>query len=252
MRVVHSRALLLRTVPYGETDLILTLLTETEGRVGARLRGGRKSSKRAAGGVEPFHTLDVILEDRGTELMTLKESRLVTVRANLAGSLPSMEAAGSALRWARHLLPPRHREPLAWATIIELLDAMDREDASPLLPSAVLAVAGFHLLSSVGYALDLERCVVCARPCRSGAPAFVDAGRGGLICRSCGGRGRLLGGATRELAVRAQRREDSPGPGGVSLDWLTPPSWLSASQTNDLLAVLSDAMAAHTGLDPSR
>jgi DNA repair protein RecO (recombination protein O) len=178
----------------------------------------------------------VSLEDRGGELLTLSECRVVTVRAGLVASLEAMDAAGTALRWARHLLPTRHAEPRAWSTL-------DRTTADP---RGVLALAGLHLLASVGYALELERCIVCGRPCPEGAPAFVDASRGGLVCRSCGGGGRLLDARVRALGARAQRADDDAG------DWLSPPEWLTATETNDLLSVLADAMAAHTGLDPSK
>ena len=247
MKAIRSHALLLRTVAYGESDLIVTLLTETDGKLGARLRGGRKSSKRAAGGIEPFHTIEASLEDRGGELLTLKECRLVTVRAGLVGSLEAMEAAGTALRWARHLLPVRHKEPRAWSTLVRLLDELDRGGA---VSRGLLALAGLHLLASVGYALELERCVVCGRPCPEGALAFVDATRGGLVCRSCGGGGRVLDARLRALGARAQRAGDDDAQ--AESDWLVPPPSLTAAQTDDLLAVLADAMAAHTGLDPSR
>lgn len=215
-------------------------MTEQIGKVGARLRAGRKSSRRASGGIEPFHTLEVSLDDRGGDLLSLKEVRLVTIRAGLAASLEAMDAAGSSLRWARHLLPPRHTEPLAWSALVQLLDALDQR-SSP--PNAVLALGGLRLLSSVGYALELERCIVCGRVCPEGAPAFVDAARGGIVCRGCGGRGRLLDPRTRAVAARAQRAE----PDGDN--WLALAANLSKEQTDDLLAILSDAMAAHADLE---
>ena len=215
-------------------------MTESVGKVGARLRAGRKSSRRASGGIEPFHGLEVVLEDHGGDLMTLKEVRLVTVRGAIAASLDAMEAGGAALRWARHLLPPRHAEPAAWAVLVRLLDTLDREVSRP---RAVLALGGLALLASVGYALELERCIVCGRPCPDGAPAHVDATRGGLVCRRCGGGGRLLDARTRGLAARAQR---SPEEGE---DWLAPLEALPPEPTETLLAILGDAMAAHAGLE---
>ncbi len=254
---------------HGETDLILTVLTEGEGKLGARLRGGRRSSHRAAGGIEPFHTLELSLEDRGGELLTLKETRIVKVRARLVADLEAMDAAGTALRWARHLLPVRHADARSWTTLVELLDALDApeslapRDASARAPGdpagarsrGLLAMAGFRLLSSVGYALELARCVVCGRECPEGVPAFVQAGRGGVVCRSCGGAGRLLDGRARALADRAQRGDDDVAvadAASAARGWLRLPDWLTRAQADDLLAVLSDAMAAHTGLDPSR
>jgi DNA repair protein RecO (recombination protein O) len=228
---------------------VVTLLTEREGKVGASFRHGRKSSRRAAGGVEPFHTLDVLLEDRGRELLALKESRLVTVREGVVRSLEAMDAAGAVLRWARHLLPARHADPAAWTTLVGLLDALDRQKAGP---RSLQALAGLRLLASVGYALELGRCVVCGRPCPDGAPAFVDAGRGGLVCQRCGGARRRLEGRTRELAARAQRGEDDPRAGEEGLERLTVPGWLTPSEAGDLLGLVSEAMAAHADLDPAR
>ena len=228
---------------------MVTLLTEREGKVGASFRYGRKSTRRAAGGVEPFHTLDVLLEDRGRDLLTLKESRLATVRAGVVRSLEAMDAAGAVLRWARHLLPVRHANPAAWATLVGLLDALDDEKA---WPRGLQALAGLRLLSSVGYALELSRCVVCGRPCPDRASAFVDPGRGGLVCKSCGGARRRLEGRTRELAARAQRGEDDSSAGDGRKDRLTLPDWLTPSEAGDLLGMVSEAMAAHAGLDPAR
>jgi DNA repair protein RecO (recombination protein O) len=241
VKVVESHALLVRAVPYGETDLIVTLLTEAAGKVGARLRGGRRSSKRAAGGVEPFHTLGVALEDRGGELMTLKSTGIVTIREALVGSLEAMEAAGTALRWARHLFPTRQAEPRGWQTVVDLLDALEAEGGRPGRVKRILAVAGLELLASVGYALELERCVVCGRPCPPGAPAYVQPVRGGIVCRACGGGGRLLDARTRELAAEAQRGEG-----------LAAVARVEAADAESLLGLVSDAMAAHAGLDPSK
>lgn len=191
----------------------------------------------------------MLLEDRGRDSLSLKESHLLTVRAGVARSLEAMESAGAVLRWARHLLPVRHAEPAAWATLVGLLDALDQERASP---RALQALAGLRLLASVGYALELARCVVCGRPCPDGAPAFVDAARGGLVCRGCGGARRRLEGRTRELAARAQRGEDDSSPGEDGHAPLTVPDWLTPPQASDLLGLVTEAMAAHAGLDPAK
>jgi len=180
--------------------------------------------------------------------------RLVTIRAGLVADLDSMDAAGAALRWARHLLPPRHPEPAAWTVLLRLLDALDdgtcpappergpqQKHGQP--PRGALALAGLRLLASVGYALELERCIVCGRPCPAAAPSYIDPVRGGIVCRDCGGGGRILEGRTRGLAARAQRAPDD------GEDWLLPLAALTATETETLLSILGDAMAAHAGLE---
>ena len=174
--------------------------------------------------------------------MTLKETRISTVRTHLVGRLSAMEVAGAALRWARHLFPARQPEPAGWRTLIELLDGLDV--AADVRPLPLLALAGLSMLAGVGYALELDRCIVCGKACPALSAAYVDARRGGVVCRSCGGGSHhLLDGRTRALAADAQRADGSVA---------DVPAWLDDTRAKQLAAIVSDAMAAHANLDPSK
>ena len=106
-----SAALLVRSVAYGEADIIATFFTETDGKVSAVVRGARRSTKRFGGALEPIHELVVTVDDKGRELCTLKEARIGRAREGIVKSLDTMDAAGRALRWVRHLCPARIPEP---------------------------------------------------------------------------------------------------------------------------------------------
>jgi DNA repair protein RecO (recombination protein O) len=228
---IESEALVVRTVEVGEADVIATLVTEQVGKVSAIVRGARKGSRRVGGALEPVHTIAVLLEDRGVELTTLKESRIVRTRAGVVSRLESLDAAGVALRWVRHLFPPRTPEPEGWRVLVGLLDELDRPDSEP---RRELARAGLALLSAVGYAIDLERCVVCGRPCPEAKAACVDPARGGLVCRACGGATAVLLPDTR-AAARALASGASQG--------------VTASQAESLLQIVDRGMAAHAGFE---
>lgn len=231
MNRIESEALVVRTVEVGEADVIATLVTEQAGKVSAIVRGARKGSRRVGGALEPVHTIAVLLEDRGAELTTLKESRIVRTRAGVVGRLEALDAAGVALRWVRHLFPPRHPEPEGWRVLVELLDVLDRSGSDP---RRELARAGLALLAAVGYALDLERCVVCGRPCPDTKAACVDPARGGLVCRSCGGAAAVLLPDTRAAA-----RALASGEGGD----------VTSQQAESLLQIVDRGMAAHAGFE---
>lgn len=230
MTRLQTEALVVRTVEYGESDLIVTLLTEAVGKLGALVRGGRKSARRVGGALEPFHTLEATLEDKGGDLAAMREARLVRMRHGIVASLDAMDAAGTALRWARHLFPVRTREPEGYAVIVELLDRLD-EGVSP---RAELAGAGLRLLAAVGYALDFERCVSCGKPCPAGRPSGVDGARGGLMCRACGGGRRTFDAELRAVGQALQRGERPD---------------VSATQAEAMLTLVDDAMAAHAGFE---
>lgn len=237
IRRIDSAALLVRSVPYGEADVIATFFTREAGKLAAIVRGARRSSKRFGGALEPLHELWVTLEDKGRELCVLKEARIQRPRTGIASSLPAMEAAGQALRWVRHLCPARTPEPAAWTSLEDLLAALDAEGArSAEEARRHLAIFGLRLLTDTGYALELDRCIRCGRSCPEGRSAFLDAAGGGIVCTSCGGARRTLGGEPRALAARAQRGE------AVPLSWET---------AGEIIDIVEEAMAAHAGFDPS-
>jgi len=233
MSVVASPALLVRSVPYGETDLIATVFTEDQGKVSTMIRGARRSTKRFGGALEPIHELYITYEDKGRELCVLKEARIGRARLTILGDLEAMETAGHALRWVRHLCPARTPEPAAWRSLGALLDVLERGEKAF---AKELAFFGLRLLADMGYALELSRCVRCGRACPEGRPAFIDSVGGGLVCTSCGGARRTLNGEVRKQAARVLRGEDVT---------------LNRDQANEIIAVVEEAMAAHADFDPA-
>jgi len=225
-------ALLLRRVEYGETDLVLTLLTDSIGRVSALARGARKSVKRFGGVLEPMHTLRISYDDRsGAELIALREAKLERARPFLVTSLERMQAAGQALNWVRKAAPPRTPEPEVWAAMSELLDHLgDPNDAAQ--PRTRLAESGLRLLAAFGWGIDFERCVSCGKLAANGQTAAVDATRGGLVCRNCGGARRRMSGAERAALSAAA--------GGGALDDAHAPL---------ALELVEQALKAHGGID---
>jgi DNA repair protein RecO (recombination protein O) len=245
LKRIESAALLVRSVAYGEADLIATFFTETDGKLSAVVRGARRSTKRFGGALEPIHELVVTLEDKGKELCTLKEARIGRAREGIVKGLDTMEAAGRALRWVRHLCPARTPEPSAWSSLRSLLDVLDAcgwesvASAPPSVSPVVLqhlAVFGLGLLADVGYAIDLEHCVKCGKPCPGGRPAFLDAAGGGLVCMACGGARRTIGPDLRALALRAQARH--------------PDLAMTHAEAAELVTIVEEAMSVHADFDP--
>jgi DNA repair protein RecO (recombination protein O) len=232
--LLESDALVVRTVELGETDVVATFVTEKFGKVGAVVRGARKGSRRIGGALEPVHTVNVLFEDKGKELATLKESRIVRLRDRVVGDLGCLDAAGIALRWARHLFPPRTPEPDGWRVLIDLLDRLDAEERPGAFPRAELARAGLAMLTAVGWGLELGRCVVCGRACPEDRAAFVDPTKGGLVCMRCGGARSVLGAPERLAALAlAAGQVDNVDDG------------LAAAVLN----LVDQAMAAHAGFE---
>jgi DNA repair protein RecO (recombination protein O) len=230
-----TRALLLKRVEYGEADLVLTLFTERFGRISALARAARKSSRRFSGALEPMHTLELALEERPkSELFALREAKIATPRIGLTASLTRLEAAGRALSWVRRAAPPRTPEPELWLVIEELLDRLTSPEAS-LEPKKLLAAAGLRVLVTLGWGLDLERCVRCGKDCPPDQVALLDPTHGGLVCRACGGARTRLDGPTRQRFARAAESGD--------------PGSLAADDAELALGLVEAVLKAHAGFE---
>ncbi len=224
----------MRRVDYGDSDLVVTLFTESFGKASALARGARKSQRRFGGALEPMHTLHVRLDERPTsELFVLGEARIEVARLRLLTSLERMEAAGRALGWVRRASPPRTAEPEVWRAIDSLLTRLDTRDDA-VSPRRELAQAGLSLLSAFGWGLDLARCVSCGKLCPEAQAAQIDVARGGLVCRGCGGARLQVPGPTRRRMVRAARGE---------------PDALAATDLDVALDLVERAFRAHLGFD---
>lgn len=196
-------ALLLAKVDYRDSDCVVTLFTEQLGKVSALARGARRSTKRFGGTLEPMHTLSVHLDTRTSgDLMILREASLSVPRTKLVARLEALETAGRALAWVRASTPQHHPEARVYHNITALLDTLNAEPPDRELRS-FLAEFGLSLLSELGFGIDFENCVRCGRECAPGRAAYVDARKGGLVCRACGGASTRLEGPMRERLTRA-------------------------------------------------
>lgn len=208
---------------YGESDVIVTLLTQELGKVSAIARNLRRSKPKPGVVLEPIHTLWVSLDESpGVEMMVLREARLERVRHRLTRRLDALDAAGQGLRWVRALAPPRAAEPQIWAEIEAFLDQLNEEQIGAGV-RGMLAGLGLRLLRGVGYGFEWESCARCGKPCPQEAPARFDARQGGLICTACGGGPLLLRPELRQAILRAEEGDPGALPSieaEAVLDWI--------------------------------
>ena len=235
-RQLTSSALLLRKTNYGESDLVLQVLTEDVGRLGVIARAARASKRRFAGGIEAFHGLRLQLDPpQSGELYRLREAHIDVPRLSLVANLVAMDIAGRALSWVRNTTVPRTPEPKVFAACSRILDALDARPPQTVSEGeARLAEFGLTLLSALGWALELLRCVRCDRLCPEHAPATLDPKHGGLVCRRCGGGKHLIGHELRSRMLAAQSGDHTE---------------LLASDATQTLDIVEATLLAHPGVE---
>ena len=113
-------------------------------------------------------------------------------------SLDAIGAGGAALAVIRERVPDHEPEPAVFEAAVAFLAALN--DGAP--PEECLLSLQIRVLTTLGFAPTLDRCVDCGKMPGAGRAASFDAVRGGIVCRACGG-GRLVlsAGALRRWAT---------------------------------------------------
>ncbi|HTJ84845.1 MAG TPA: DNA repair protein RecO [Polyangiaceae bacterium] len=230
-----TEALVVRRVQVGEADLLVTALTRAHGQVSISARGARRATSRL-GPLEPMHTLELGLAlVPGVEIARLTESKIVTPRLGLLDDPVRLDLAARVLAWGRDLVPPLSPEPRAFDIVEATLDALGAPAESAF--DAILVGAGLQLLVALGFGLELGACVGCGTPCPRRASAYVDAGRGGLVCRACGG--------AREILPTATRMKLASASAGIRVE-------LDVAEAAVGIRVVEEAISAQRGARPRR
>jgi DNA repair protein RecO (recombination protein O) len=200
----------LRSVDFGEADRILTLLTERHGRLAVIARGARRSQRRFAGALEPFAILEATIALGSGDVSRLSEARVVRAFPRLLGSLAAMREAGRALELVRRVAPQREGEPRLLAVVEQLFEELDQGPAEERESGGAHLRAALRALAVVGLSPRLDACVGCGRAPEPHQAALFDPGRGGIVCRACGGGPLRLSARARRWMLAATTGE--PGP----------------------------------------
>jgi DNA repair protein RecO (recombination protein O) len=177
MALKESEAIVLRTYPLRESDLLVTLFTRLEGKVKGVARAAKKSKRRFGGALEPLTYVRAFYDDRERQELARLDSCEV-IESPMAGEVTYARAT-------------------ALAHVAELLDQLmpdhEASDAVFRLSLAVIAelrgsalwmpVTYFELWMTrlIGFLPELSECIVCGRSL-DGSRAFWHALADGLTC----------------------------------------------------------------------
>src|SRR6202162_4832998 len=177
MALKESEAIVLRTYPLREADLLVTLFTRLEGKVRGVARSAMKSRRRFGGALEPLTYVRVYYEDRERqELARLDSCEVLESPLEFEVSYARAVALGHVAEVLDEFLPDRDANDDAFRLALAVLEALRGSD--PWMPSTYFELWMTRLM---GYLPELSECIVCGRTL-NGSRAFFHALADGLMC----------------------------------------------------------------------
>lgn len=237
--IVSSDALVLRTMKYGNTSRIVTLLTRDFGKVSVIAKGARGARAKFGAALEPLNICHVVFYKKDTrDLHTLSQADLVTAADGLTCDAERILLGFAVLEYVAASVHGDEECERVYDIAVRALDEIaaagaagstqagadqagatrsdtDARAATPW-PTGEAALAAFlaELAAVLGFEILADACIVCGMPLDdvlfTGRLAF-DSEHGGIACARCAAlsRGRMHDAdvlrAVRD-AVRGRRR----------------------------------------------
>jgi DNA repair protein RecO (recombination protein O) len=177
MALMESEAIVLRTYPLREADLLVTLFTRAEGKVRGVARSAKKSKRRFGGALEPMTYVRAFYDVRERqELARLDACEVLQSPMTTEVSYARAVALAHVAELLDEMLPDREANDAIFRLTLSVLQVLRGSDI--WMP---VTYFDLWLTRLVGFLPELTECVVCGRDL-NGSRAYFHALGDGLMC----------------------------------------------------------------------
>lgn len=183
MQPITTPALILRRIPYGEADQIVTFFGRAEGRFSGLAKSAKRSQRRFGGALEPGSIVELRYVHRpGAALVRLDDAKVITPTLGLLRSLSRIAATTTAVELALAFLKEGDANIAKFDVLTTYLLRIAQQE--PTVEDEVRFV--FRWFSLCGYAPVVDHCVTCQEVVTHAAGWSFSPLLSGVLCPSCG------------------------------------------------------------------
>ena len=192
----QSRSIILKNRDLRESDQLLTIFSEKEGKITAVAKGVKKAKSSLRGCVQPFcHSLLFFNRGRG-DMDLITQGKIIEFFGNSREDINRTLYSMYIMELIDKSLLERSPLPRLYATLVSVLELINEQGLNLMLVRYFESM----LLVNLGYKPVMNQCVLCGSLELSDFQFSLS--EGGLLCSSCGRSGDsviLLGGESAAL-----------------------------------------------------
>lgn len=182
MALVKTEAVILSTVPQGESSKIVRLFTAKFGRVSLIAKGSRAWKNRFGGMLESLNRVTVGYNHKeNRDLHILSQCDLVNAYGEIKSDLDRLASGLSVLETIQYNYPGEGEDREMYDLVTVALESIASAERHIL---NVFWKFQLEFLRYAGFGLDFSRCRDCGSEFEKGSVWFT-RNRGGFICGSC-------------------------------------------------------------------
>ncbi len=174
----RTEGIVLRTIPFGEADLIVTYLTSDYGIVRAFAKSPRKIKSRFGSSLEPFTRANIAFWGKeDAALPRLTQADIIHPFDTVRNGLKCFLKVSEMIELMLHFVPERERNKKIYSLFLDSLHAAEADCDAGLLP----LYYKLRLLEIAGYLPRLSGCGRCG-----GEGEVFYLSHGTVLCEACG------------------------------------------------------------------
>ena len=198
---LKTKAIVVRAVPYHETDMIVTLVSAEYGKLTATARGCLKPKAKLRYAAEPMNFGDYLLSGKNGRYIIADCSQIESF-SSVTADIDKYYAASLTLEVLSKLTPDEPQPGLLIAALAALGDlAYEDKDTDEIVTDFLLFALNYN-----GNDLDFKRCNVCK--CDIVGDAFFDVADG-IVCEHCKNFGATVVDAVSRAYIAGENRDIS-------------------------------------------
>jgi DNA repair protein RecO (recombination protein O) len=177
MALYKEQGIVLRTMPLGESDRIVTIFGQSVGKIRAVAKGIRKTKSRFGARLDPFTHVDLLLY-QGRELDIVTQADIITSFRTIRTDYARFAAGEMLLEATDRVAQERERNPQLFLLLLNGLRRLVDPVSDPSLVADSFLI---RLTSLAGFRPALAGCAECGQ---AHASRF-SIQQGGMVCDGC-------------------------------------------------------------------
>lgn len=182
MSIQRTEAIILKTIPYGETSKILTTFTKDLGKVNLLARGARDVKSKYGGALELFTHVSVIFyEKTERDLQYVSDVTIIDPFLQIHNHLDRTYTALAIIEMSNRLVHGNEDSLRLFDLLLQTLQGLNHTDKRPMNGFLYFML---HVAERLGFRIETDVCDHCQEIMEHKELCF-DTAHGRVVCESC-------------------------------------------------------------------
>lgn len=180
--IIKTEAVVLSKLNYGDTSSIVSLYTESDGKLSAIIKGGRGPKSKNGKIIDPLNHLEVIIYKKASrDIQILSDANLISHFVNIKEELDATKYGFAIVELVKNLTADHEANTKLFKGLVKILNMINQKKEHPALLYGRFLI---FFLSELGYELSIDSCTICRNKIVAKKYLGFDL-QSGFICSNC-------------------------------------------------------------------